>query len=232
MPAAPLLVFDLDGTLVDTAADLLDTLNGLLVREGLTPIPLSSVGAVVGAGARAMIERGFALNGLRPDGGTIDRLFVDFIARYGNNIAAKSRPYPGALAALDRFEAAGWGFAVCTNKTEALATRLISELGLAARFAAICGGDTFPVRKPAAAHLLGTIDRAGGDPARAVMVGDSRADIEAARNAGVPVVGVTFGYTDVPVADLGPDVVIDHFDGLWDAVAGLAARWADIAVAG
>jgi phosphoglycolate phosphatase len=179
-------------------------------------------GALLGAGAKAMIERGFRLAEAPLDTATLERLFAAYIPLYEAPIAAESRPFPGAVAALDRFAAAGWRLAVCTNKLEGLSRRLLDELDLSPRFAAICGGDTFPVRKPDAGHLLGTIARAGGDPARTVMVGDSATDVNAARNAGVPVVGVTFGYTDTPVAHLSPDAVIDHFDDLWAAVATLA----------
>ena len=218
---APLLVLDLDGTLVDTAADLIATLNIILANEGLRPMTRDDAGALLGAGARAMIERGFRLNGAPLDTPTLDRLFAAYIPLYESRIAEESRPFPGALEALDRFAAAGWRLAVCTNKLESLSRRLLDELDLGARFAAVCGGDTFPVRKPDAGHLLGTIARAGGDPARTVMVGDSATDVNAAKNARVPVVGVTFGYTDAPVATFGPDAVIDHFDDLWAAVSAI-----------
>ena len=221
---APLLVLDLDGTLVDTAEDLIATLNIVLTAEGLRPMSRADAGSLLGAGARAMIERGYRLAGASLDAATLDRLFATFLPIYEGRIAEASRPFPGALAALDRFAAAGWKLAVCTNKLEGLSRRLLDELALTARFATVCGGDTFPMRKPDAGHLLGTIARAGGDPATTVMVGDSATDVNAARNAGVPVVGVTFGYTDAPVASFGPDAVIDHFDDLWDAVASLAAR--------
>lgn len=222
--SAPLLVLDLDGTLVDTAGDLIATLNRLLAGEGLKPLSRADAGTLFGAGARAMIERGYQLNGVALDSATLDRLFAAYIPIYEANIAVESRPFPGLVAALDRFQAAGWQLAVCTNKLEGLSRRLLDALDLTPRFAAICGGDTFPVRKPDAAHLLGTIARAGGDPARAVMVGDSVTDVATAKNAGVPVVGVTFGYTDQPIASFDPDAVIDHFDELWAAVAGLGAR--------
>ena len=220
---APLLVLDLDGTLVDTAADLIATLNIILTNEGLRPMTRDDAGALLGAGARAMIERGFRLNDAPLDTPTLDRLFATYIPLYEGRIAEESRPFPGALAALDRFAAAGWRLAVCTNKLESLSRRLLDELDLTSRFAAVCGGDTFAVRKPEAGHLLGTIERAGGDPARTVMVGDSVTDVNAAKNARVPVVGVTFGYTDAPVATFGPDAVIDHFDDLWNAVATIDA---------
>ena len=220
---APLLVLDLDGTLVDTAADLIATLNIVLAGEGLRPMTRDDAGALLGAGARAMIERGFRLADTPLDTTTLDRLFAAYIPLYEARIAAESRPFPGAVEALDRFAAAGWRLAVCTNKLERLSRRLLDELGLTPRFAAICGGDTFAVRKPDAGHLLGTVERAGGDPARTVMVGDSATDVNAAKNAGVPVVGVTFGYTDAPVASFAPDRVIDHFDELWTAVAAIEA---------
>lgn len=221
---APLLVLDLDGTLVDTAEDLIATLNVVLTAEGLRPMTRADAGSLLGAGARAMIERGFRLNGAPLDTPKLDRLFADYLPLYSERIAEESRPFPGCVAALDRFAAAGWKLAVCTNKLEGLSRRLLDELALTSRFAAICGGDTFPVRKPDAGHLLGTIALAGGDPGRTVMVGDSATDVNAAKNARVPVVGVTFGYTDAPVATYDPDAVIDHFDDLWDAVAVIEAR--------
>jgi len=221
-PTPPLVVFDLDGTLVDTAGDLIAALNDILAGEGLAPLARDDAGALLGAGARAMIQRGFALNHAPLDTATLDRLFAEFIPRYSRDIARHSRPFDGVVEALDRFAAAGWRLAVCTNKLEGLSRRLLDELGLSDRFAAVCGGDTFPVRKPDPAHLLGTIAAAGGDPARAVMVGDSANDIDAARNAGVPVVAVTFGYTDRPVTELGPDRVVEHFDQMFEAVTAIA----------
>ena len=218
---APLLVLDLDGTLVDTAADLIATLNLILAGEGLRPMTRDDAGALLGAGARAMIERGFRLNGATLDVATLDRLFAAYIPLYEARIAEESRPFPGAVAALDRFAAAGWHLAICTNKLEGLSRRLLDELDLSPRFAAICGGDTFPVRKPDAGHLLGTIARAGGSRETTVMVGDSATDVNAAKNARVPVIGVTFGYTDAPVASFGPDAVIDRFDELWNAVTAI-----------
>jgi phosphoglycolate phosphatase len=229
MPS-PLLVFDLDGTMVDTATDLIAALNDTMAADGLAPIPVTEVGHLVGSGGRVMIERGLKFHGIEPASRDIDDLQARFVTHYGRAMPGSSQPYPGLLAAMDRFAAAGWQFAVCTNKTEALARRLLDALALSGRFAAICGGDTFAVRKPEAGHLLGTIARAGGDAGAAIMVGDSRADIEAAKNGGVPVVAVTFGYSDKPVAEYEPDAVIDHFDGLWDAVVLLEGRLTHAAV--
>lgn len=217
----PTLVFDLDGTLVDTARDLIGTLNVLLRREGLPEVAPEAARSLVGAGARALIERGFALNGGAPPQERIEPLVQDFLSHYEAHIADESQLFPGAQAALDRFATAGFRLAVCTNKPERLARLLLEKLDAADRFAAIVGRGTFPMHKPDPRTLLLTIEAAGGDPARAVMVGDSRTDIDTAKAAATPVVAVDFGYTDVPVAALGPDRVISHFDDLWDATHAL-----------
>jgi phosphoglycolate phosphatase len=219
--AQPTLVLDLDGTLIDTAGDLLATLNVILGKEGLSPVGLGGARDMIGSGARAMLEAGFAANGQVPSRERLDQLFAEFITHYSDHIAEESAPFPGALAALDRFSAEGWRLAVCTNKLESLARRLLDEIGIADRFAAIAGQDTFGVRKPDPRHLIETIRQAGGTLAAAVMVGDSEFDIAAARAAGVPSVGVTFGYASVPIADHGPDAVIGHFDELFVAAGRL-----------
>jgi phosphoglycolate phosphatase len=227
MPPSPTLAFDLDGTLVDTAPDLMATLNYLLTREGLRAVGLEEAKGMIGAGARALMERGFAANGAARSAAEYDALFEDFLAYYMAHIADDSRPFPGVVAAIDRLAGEGWRLAVCTNKLEGLSRRLLTELGIADRFAAICGGDTFPLKKPDPRHLQETIRKAGGDPAHALMVGDSATDIATAKAAGIPVVAVDFGYTTVPVRDLDPDRVISHFDALYDAVQdlmGAAAR--------
>jgi phosphoglycolate phosphatase len=217
----PTLVFDLDGTLVDTAADLVATLNVILDREGLRPVPFLDARSMVGHGARALIERGLAANGAEREVADIDRLFDDYIAYYSAHIADGSRPFPGVVEALDHFAAEGWSLAVCTNKLEHLSVDLLEQLGLAARFDAICGADTFAARKPDPLALTETIRRTGGRPETAIMVGDSKTDIDTAKAAAVPVVAVDFGYTPVHVRDLGPDIVISHFDELAGAVAKL-----------
>jgi phosphoglycolate phosphatase len=214
MTSTPTIVFDLDGTLVDTAPDLISALNHVLAREGLAPLPLASARNMIGAGARKLLERGLEAEGrfVRPD--EMDRLTADFIAYYAENIAVDSRPFNGLEAALDELAARGCRFAVCTNKLEWLSKRLLDELGLSARFAAICGADTFGVSKPDPAILRQTILQAGGDLATSVMVGDAGTDVGAARRANVPVIGCTFGYTDVPIAELKPDRLIDHMKDL------------------
>lgn len=214
----PLLVFDLDGTLIDTAPDLVGTLNVILEREGLPAVPYAVARNMIGGGAKLLIERGLQADGRSSSRAAIDRLYDDFVAHYRDHIADLSRPFPGLEPALDHLAAAGWRFAVCTNKLERLSTLLLDTLGLSDRFAAICGQDTFGMQKPDPKILLHTIERAGGTPERAVMVGDSANDIDVARAARVPVIAVDFGYTEVPVSRLGPDRIIDGFDKLPAAV--------------
>jgi len=224
---APLIVFDLDGTLADTAGDLLATLNHILTREGLEAVTDAQARRLVGMGARHLIKRGFDKADATVSPARLEELFHEFLSHYEENIAFHTRLFPGVEQALDRFEAAGFAFAVCTNKIEKPSVKLLKALGVAERFRAICGQDTFAWWKPDPRALLSTIERAGGAPGRTVMVGDSRTDIDTAKAAGVPVVAVDFGYTDVHVSELGPDVVISHFDSLWEAVERLSPALAD-----
>jgi phosphoglycolate phosphatase len=223
---APTLVLDLDGTLVDTAGDLVSTMNAILAEEGVAPVPLAEAKLMVGHGARAMLGQALLAAGITPEAARLDRLFAAFLDIYARRIVETSRPFPGAVESLDRFRAAGWRLAVCTNKLERHSRLLLAELGLADRFAAIAGQDTFGIRKPDPRHLVLTVRAAGGDLRSTVMVGDSEVDIDAARAAGVPVVAVDFGYSRVPVADLEPDRVIGHFDRLYPAAIDLLAAGA------
>jgi phosphoglycolate phosphatase len=222
MTSAPTLVFDLDGTLVDTAPDLINALNFVLEREGLPPVPLQSARNMIGAGARKLIERGLELEGRAAGVDDISRLTADFIDYYAAHIADASRPFDGLENALDDLQMLGYRFAVCTNKLEWLSKRLLDQLGLSSRFSAICGADTFGISKPDPAILQQTILRAGGQLSSAIMVGDAGPDIGVARRAGIPVIGVEFGYTDVPMADLKPDRLISHMGELPAAVRSLA----------
>lgn len=215
---APTVVFDLDGTLIDTAPDLVATLNAVFAREGLAPLAYESARNMVGAGARAMIERGLKAQHRTLPAAEIERLFRDFIAHYGAHIADHSRAFTGVEAALDELSARGCRLAVCTNKLERLSVTLLDALGLSRRFAAICGQDTFVVQKPDPEILRSTIARAGGRADAAVMVGDSATDIATARAAAIPVVAVDFGYTDIPAAALGADRLVSRFADLPAAV--------------
>jgi phosphoglycolate phosphatase len=224
MTSAPIIVFDLDGTLVDTAPDLISALNFVLEREGLPPVPLHAARNMIGAGARKLIERGLELEGRSMSVADVDRLTGDFIDYYAAHIADASRPFEGLEAALDDLGALGYRFAVCTNKLEWLSKLLLDRLGLSARFSAICGADTFGVSKPDPAILRQTVARAGGQLSAAIMVGDAGPDIGVARRAGVPVIGVEFGYTDIPIAELKPDRLIGHMRELPAAVESLTSQ--------
>jgi phosphoglycolate phosphatase len=221
--AALTVVFDLDGTLIDTAPDLIDALNVVFVREGITPFEHARARSLIGGGARRMIESGLLLQGREASRGDIDRMFDGFIAHYSVHIADRSLPFPGLEAALDELAARGCRLAVCTNKQERLSRLLLDTLGLGGRFAAICGQDTFRIQKPNPEILRRTIAAADGKPEHAVMVGDSGTDVDTARATGIPVVAVDFGYSDPPVAKLNPDRLISHFSELVPAVMELVA---------
>jgi phosphoglycolate phosphatase len=223
MASVRTLVFDLDGTLVDTAPDLINALNFVLQREGMAPIPLKSARNMIGAGARRMLERGLEADGRAVSVADIERMTKDFIEHYAAHIAEGSRPFEGLEAALDDLAPRGYQFAVCTNKLEWLSKKLLDALGLSGRFSAICGADTFGIAKPDPAILQQTVARAGGELSSTIMVGDAGPDIGVARRAGVPVIGVEFGYTEVPMADLKPDRLIAHMRDLQGAVESLMA---------
>lgn len=210
----PIIVFDLDGTLIDTAPDLLESLNHSLATGPVPAVDVAGFKRFVGHGGRIMIERAYRERQVELLADEHDRLFGLFLDHYNLNIPGKSRPYPGVVDALDRFEKAGYLLAVCTNKHEVPAKALLSALDLGRHFAAITGQDTFSFRKPDPRHLLETIALAGGDPERAVMVGDSQTDIDTAKAAGIPVVADDFGYTDRHVREFEPSKIISHFDEL------------------
>jgi phosphoglycolate phosphatase len=184
------LLLDLDGTLVDSVPDLAATLNRLMAARGLAPFSRAEVTAMVGDGAAVLLARAFAARGGTPDGPAL----AEFVADYTENAAVETRPFPGVESGLAALAASGWRLAVCTNKPERPARVLLDALGLAGYFAAIGGGDSFPVRKPDPGHLLATLAAAGGAPSRAVMAGDHHNDVLAAAGAGVPSIFATWGY--------------------------------------
>ena len=216
-----LIVFDLDGTLIDTAPDLVDTLNVILAREGLEPIPFEQARGMIGAGARRLLERGLRRDAVGLPGDMIERLYKDFLKHYSEHMADRSRAFPGLEPALDALAGAGHQFAVCTNKLESLSVELLKALNLAQRFSAICGQDTFGMQKPDPEVLRRTIHKAGGEPGRAIMVGDSGTDVRTARNAALPVIAVTFGYSEVPIESLRPDRLISSYGELRAAIDGI-----------
>ena len=218
MPA-PLAIFDLDGTLIDTAPDLIESLNHAIAAEGLAPFGVDDTQKLVGRGVKVMIERAFELRDESLDSDTFDACFDRFTEHYRDGIPGRSRPYPGICDALDRLREDGFALAVCTNKREIFTLPLLEALNMSHYFGTITGGDTFAFRKPDPRHILETIARAGSTAENAVMVGDSSNDIEAAKGAGVATIAVTFGYADRPVADMAADRTISDFADLTPAMA-------------
>jgi phosphoglycolate phosphatase len=212
------VAFDLDGTLADTSPDLAAALNHMLGALGRPPVASGSVRNFIGHGARALVRRGLADTGDAPED-LVDRAFPIFIDHYRAHIADGTSIYPGLEEALHSLAAVGVRLAVCTNKIESLTLQLLDSLGWAGRFDAVVAGDTLPVRKPDPAPLQEAIRRAGGG--RAIFVGDSITDAETALAAGLPIIAVSFGFSDRPVAQLGATVVIDSYSELLDALRGL-----------
>lgn len=208
------IVFDLDGTLVDTAPDLTAALNAVMRGAGRPEVPLADVRHMVGRGAIYLIERAMEATGAPASAEAMPALFNQFIAHYDANIAVASRPFESMESVAKSLSQRGHKLGICTNKPEALTLKLIGELGLTELFPVILGADSRPYRKPDPRHLFDTIAGLGGNPSNAVLIGDSETDVKTARAANVPVIVVSFGYTEIPPHDLGADAVIDHFDAL------------------
>jgi phosphoglycolate phosphatase len=225
MPAAPLtIIFDLDGTLVDTAPDLLASLNAVLVAEGHEPVVPKDLRHIVGHGARAMFEHALLRTGAPVAPERLASLTNRFLAYYRANIARGSRPFPGVSETLDLLAAGGAGLGVCTNKAQDLTELLLSELNLTRHFPAIIGGGRTPYSKPDPRHVLAVVTALNGQRERAVVVGDSQIDVTAARAAGIPVIVMSYGYTPVPATELGADAVVDDFAALPGIISGLVER--------
>jgi phosphoglycolate phosphatase len=220
--AADTIIFDLDGTLVDTAGDLTASLNHALGTLGRPPIDPDGVRAMVGHGARKLLERGLAATGtMTPE--LVEAGVTPFLSHYAANIAVHSRPFDGVEAALDALQAQGLGLAICTNKPFALAQSLVAELGWAGRFRALLGADSRPWRKPDPRHLADTLAEARG--LSAIFVGDSKTDADTAKAAGIPLVLVSFGYSTDSVETLGADRLIHHFDALLPAIDSIQGQF-------
>ena len=216
------LIFDLDGTLVDTAPDIAAALDHVLTGYGRAPLGLEPVRHMVGDGARVLVERGFAATGGPPSDG-VDAAVRRFLAYYVDHVADHGRPFPGVVEQIAHARAAGCRIAVCTNKLTELTTLLLKTLKLQPLIDEIVCGDTLPTRKPDPAMVVECLDRFGIRADEAVMLGDSHNDVAAAGRAGVPVVVVTFGYTAIPPEELGGDALLAHYADLPDVLAGLTA---------
>ncbi len=219
------VVFDLDGTLIDSAPDLRAALNRLLAEEGRRPLALDEVTQMIGDGVPKLVERGFRATGETPEGAAFEAVVRRFHGHYEGHAADATRPYDGAIEVLDELRAAGRKLGICTNKPERATREILDSLGMARFFRAVAGGDTIEgVRKPDPRHLLAVLDALGAEPGGAVFVGDNANDVGAARNAGLPVIVMSFGYSRGPAADLGADALVDSFEDLPAALAALAAR--------
>lgn len=215
------VVFDLDGTLVDTLPDIETAANAALAAEGRRPLTRHEIRLLIGSGGRVLMENAFKATGEPVSEARIDAAFAGYIAAYGEAPVAGSEPFPGVHAALEGLSARGTKLAVCTNKPEHLAETVLETFGLARYFSGVVAGDTLPVRKPSPEPLLEAVARAGGAGRPAAMVGDSPIDADAAHAASIPFVAVSFGYSPVPASALGADAVIDGFDALAAAIDGL-----------
>jgi phosphoglycolate phosphatase len=211
------IAFDLDGTLVDSAPDLVGTLNLILTQEGLPLLPFDTARSFIGHGARRMLEQGFAAQGLTPTADQMDGLFARFLAHYEQHSTDLTRPFPGVAEALAELKARGARLTVCTNKITPLSRPILEALDLARYFDAIVGADLSPARKPDPRHLATAVELACGRLDRTIMVGDAAPDAGCAKACGAPLVLVSFGYTDIPVTELGADILIDHYDQLIEA---------------
>lgn len=221
MTVTPTILFDLDGTLADTALDLTETMNVVLAKHGRARVPHERVREMVGGGARKIMERGFAYTGEPASEDLLDQLFAEFLDYYGDHLADHTQIFDGLVPALETLEQRGYKLGVVTNKVEGLSLEVIKLLGLDTFFPVLIGGDTLPVRKPDPTPIFEAVSRLKGDRACTVMVGDSPFDIDAAKNAGVGSIAVSFGYTHVPPGEMGADRLIDHYDEFLPALDSL-----------
>ncbi len=220
---AATVVFDLDGTIADTAPDLIDAANAALIAGGFAAPPADAIRKAVGFGAVAMLESGLAAGGHKVDAERVRQLAAALIAHYEENIAAKTRLFPGFAEVAASLRLEGAKLALCTNKKQQLTLKLLEALGIAGLFDAVTCGDSFPFRKPDPRHVESAVCLAGGNLSAAVMVGDSEPDIAAARAAGIPSIAVSFGYASVPASELGAGAVMNSFEELQSLIRAVSA---------
>ena len=210
--SARAVVFDLDGTLVDTAADIQAILGEVFAQDGLVAPSVPAVRDMLGDGARVLIERAVATS---PRPADVDGLLRRFVARYAQVPCRHSVPYPGAVDLLATLRRDGWRVGLCTNKPQAPTRGLLAALDLGGLFDSVIGGDALPgIRKPDPRHLAAVLAELAVPPRQAVMVGDGPNDLLTARALGVPCVLVSFGYTPVPARELGADLLVDRLADL------------------
>jgi len=218
------ILFDLDGTLAHTAPDIADTLNILLDQEGIEPFEIDAVTQMIGGGVSLLLERALAARNLPRDKDRIADLFDRYVELYVPRAAQKTRLFPGVREVLDHHHQNDVKLGVCTNKPEGVSRSILEELDVLHLFGAVVGGDTLPVKKPDPAPLLAALEQLGCAPDHGLMIGDSAADADAAKAAGVCVILVTFGYTRTPVNELENHGLIDHFSEMHSVVSQLSER--------
>lgn len=220
---SPAFIFDLDGTLVDTAPDLLNALNRLLAREGRSLIDGQKIRHLVGRGARVLIEKAFAETGSPVEGAALDQLFADYLELYAACVAVDSKPYPGVVETLTRLQSAGAKMAVLTNKPHHLAEAILPAYDLVRFFPVVYGAGKRDYMKPDPRLIDEVLADLGAGKSKAVMVGDSITDVQTAHNASIPAILLPYGYTPDPVETLGADVLVQGFA---EVPAAAAALWA------
>lgn len=218
------IAFDLDGTLVESAPDLIGAVNAILIAQGSSPLAYNDARPFISRGARWLLQSGFSAAGAQDPAARTAEFFGQFLSHYEAHIADESLPFPGAINALKALKAGGAKLVVCTNKPTGLSLILLHKLGMAALFDGVVGIDAATAAKPNAAHLIEAVQAVGGDLARTVMVGDADTDAGAARATGTPLILVDFGYSEIPAVELAPDILLHHFDDLVAACAALLNR--------
>jgi phosphoglycolate phosphatase len=212
------VLFDFDGTLIDSAPDIHAATNLLLARQGLGPLTLAQVKSMIGHGVRKLVERAYAACGRPLDDAELDAEFATMMEIYFSHLTVLTRLMPGAREAVDALRADGVALALVTNKPQRFSEAILDHFGLLDAFGAVIGGDAGYVKKPAPDMLLAALERLGVAAGEAAMIGDSGADVESARAAGLPVVIVEGGYTTVPAAELGADAVVASLDEVVSAL--------------
>lgn len=213
------IAFDLDGTLVDTAPDLIATTNLIMGEQGFAACDPADLRPMISLGARAMLRQAHELQGLQPDEDDLDILLARFLGYYAENCTVHSQPFPGAKDALAQLQDMGAHLSICTNKTRALSQLVLDGLGLAPHFSHMVCRDDIEQSKPAPEHVLAALSHTG----RGLMVGDSETDFLAARRAKIPVILLEHGYTEMPVRDMPADAHLPGFAGLPEKINELLA---------
>ena len=212
------LIFDLDGTLIDSAPDVRASINRVLAGLGRRELTLEETKDMIGWGGRVLAEKALAKTGEPGTPKDIDRTLEAFLATYADHPAENTTVFPGAIEALEGLKAAGVKMGICTNKPTATTLPVLEAMGLTPYFDVVSCGDDVPHKKPDGRHVLLCAEQLGATAGTAIMVGDSENDINAAIDAGVRSVCVTFGYAHVPLNEIGADALIDHFDDLAQAL--------------